>query len=306
LSLARAFECSVEELFGEAMLPARPTAQWAWDAHGFPCRYWSVEVNGRMLIVPAEASACGIQGHDGVASSAEAARPDASRARQTLAVACCDPAAGLLAQEYQRQTGYRMMVLTRSSRQAIELVESGLVHVAGIHLAATGEPRGNQEALRQMGLAASMQLLHVADWEEGLAAHPSARVRSSRQALAEKTRWVGRVLGAGARRCQDDLLGSRRAPTRVATDHWGVVEAIRNGWADVGICVRLACVEAGLDFIALGQDVYDLCYRRETDHDPRIVALRQVVRSTSYRALLGELPGYYAIHCGEVQDVVVN
>ena len=92
-------------------------------------------------------------------------------------------------------------------------------------------------------------------------------------------------------------------PRCVATDHRGVAEAIRSGWADAGVCLRLASEEAGLDFLAVRQESYDLCFPAQLQGDPRIQALLDVVRSAAYRRALSELPGYDSAETGELQHV---
>ena len=67
--------------------------------------------------------------------------------------------------------------------------------------------------------------------------------------------WIGREVGSGARQCLEELPGSRRVvPRFMASDHRGVAEAVRSGWADAGVCLRLVSEEAGLDFLAIRQN----------------------------------------------------
>jgi molybdate-binding protein len=61
--------------------------------------------------------------------------------------------------------------------------------------------------------------------------------------------------------------------------------------------------EAGLDFLTVRQEVYDLCFPDRWEGDHRIQALLQVVRSPSYRRALGELPGYDSAETGELHRV---
>jgi molybdate-binding protein/DNA-binding XRE family transcriptional regulator len=302
IGLSRALGCAVEELFGR--LTAAGGVEFAWLPAAFPCRYWAAEIAGRTLLFPVESGPRGGLIHDGVARSATDLPPRVEAARTTLVLATCDPAAGFLAAVYRRHGGFRMLVFTRASGEAIALVERGLVHAAGIHWAAAHDERGNASALAHRGLKEDLALLRVAHWEEGLACQPAVRLRSAAAAARGKLRWVGRAAGAGARRCQDELLSSRRAPRRVARDHRGVVEAIRSGWADVGVCLRLASEEGQLAFLPVGEECYDLCFRRDRAADPRIAALIRAVRSSEYRRLLGELPGYRPQpHLGEVENV---
>ena len=57
-----------------------------------------------------------------------------------------------------------------------------------------------------------------------------------------------------------ELLADRRTPRRIAYDHRGVAEAVRCGWADVGVCLQLVSEEAGLKFLSVRRESYDLCY----------------------------------------------
>ena len=115
---------------------------------------------------------------------------------------------------------------------------------------------------------------------------------------------MAREVGSAARELLDELLADRRPPRRTARGHRGVAEAIRCGWADIGVCLRLASEEAGLDFLSVRQEQYDYCYPAELEGDPRIRALVETVRSSTYRGLLGDLPGYDAAATGELQKIV--
>jgi molybdate-binding protein len=146
-------------------------------------------------------------------------------------------------------------------------------------------------------------LLRAARWEEGVTFAGTRRLGSVRTAVRSNLRWVGREAGSGARQCLDELLGDRRAPRHLANDHRGVAEAVRAGWADAGVCLRLTSEEAGLGFLTIREEAYDLCVRDSQRDDPRIQALLAALRSVSYRRLLGELPGYDSRETGQVHRV---
>lgn len=306
LALAAAFDCRVEDLFrlDASSTPRAGGVPWAWPPTSLPRRYWIAEVRGRTLAYPypAEAAALGSEPHDGVARGEPINAPDALDPRRTLVMACCDPAASLLATLYKEVSGFRLVVLPRSSTQALDLLERGLVHAAGIHLATAANPDGNLAAVRSR-FQDGMALLQVSTWEEGLALASHATVRTVSSALRSRLSWVGRERGSGARQCLDELLAGRSTPRRVASDHRGVAEAIRCGWADAGVCHRLAAEDAGLTFLRLREERYDLCYHRAEEADPRIKALIQVIRSRPYRTLLSELPGYDPREAGAVEHL---
>jgi len=301
LALAAAFGGRVEDLF---RLPqsAAGDLPWAWHPRVQPSRYWQAEVGGRVRLYPAEGSLMGTLPHDGVAG--EGGRKDLARSapRETLVVACCDPAVGLLATEFGRTSPFRLLPLHRSSQAALSLLREGLVHVAGVHLARADAPGGNRQPVLDR-LGKGYRLLRVADWEEGIAFAPGLRLASVREATRADLRWVGREDGSGARQCLDELIGPRRQPRHLAYDHRGVAESIRCGWADLGVCLRLVCEEAGLDFLGVRLEAYDLCFPDTFADDPRLQALVEAVRSSLFRRLLGTLPGYQSDEAGTVLPV---
>ncbi len=301
LALAAALECRVEDLFRlRGAGPREPS--WAWSPGREPCRYWKAELGGSMKLYPAEATVSGVIPHDGVYHAGSSRGEVEADPEHTLVMGCCDPAAGLLAAALARAAGVRLIALPRSSRAALSLLRQGLLHVAGVHLTPAGQPGGNAVIVRRE-LGPGYTLLRAARWEEGVALAPGLRITSIRGVVGSHLRWVGREDGSGARQCLDELFGDRRPPRRLASDHRGVAEAVRSGWADAGVCLRLVSEEAGLGFLTVRQETYDLCFPDRWQGDHRIQALLQVARSPSYRRALGELPGYDSAETGELHRV---
>lgn len=311
LALAHALGTTVESLFGGGGESGDASgAAWAWEgprrARG-RWRYWQAEVGGRVWCFPVERTGELNPAHDGVAETAVPAALVGKRASETLVLAGCDPAAGVLASEYQRQTGLRMIVLSRSSGEALELVRRGHAHIAGLHFAgasdADGEADANERTVRSR-LDGPFHLLCAADWQEGLAYASDRSVNGLSDLLKSNLRWVGRSLGSAARALQDRLLPPARQIASCAPDHRAVAIAIRGGWADTGVCVRLVSEEAGLDFFPVRKARHDLCYPANLEHDRRIQSLVLLTQSVAYRQLIGELPGYETHHMGELRSCV--
>jgi molybdate-binding protein/DNA-binding XRE family transcriptional regulator len=302
LALAAALGCRVDDLFRLRRANVEGPG-WAWNPRGLSGRYWHAEIGGRTLLYPVEASPLGLIPHDGTYRGGVVEGRGQSDPSKTLVLACCDPAVGLLADELARSSGIRLITLGRSSRNALGLLGAGVVHVAGVHLAKSRDLDGNEAIVRET-VGVGFTLLQVAGWEEGIAFSPSRKLASVGEAVGSSLRWVGREVGSGARQCLDELLGDRRPPRRCASDHQGVVEAVRSGWADVGVCLRLVAEEVGLDFLGLREESYDLCFPSILEGDPRIRALFAAVQSSSYRRAISELPGYDATESGATRRVV--
>ncbi len=300
LALAKALGTTVEVLFGQGDKVDRP-ATWAWEPRTTLRQYWQAEVGGQHWLYPAESAPMLTPLPDGQWQS-ESSVGSASSVTQTLVVACCDPAAGLLASEYAHATGWRMLILHRSSRQALELLKEGKVHLAGLHLSTADDTERNAQVVRET-LGSGYQLLRVAQWQEGITTVSSSRIKSIQGSARLRLRWVGREPGSGARQCLDHLLGDRSAPRRLARNHRGVAEAVSSGWADAGICVQLTSAEAGLMFLPVQEEAYDLCIPNAFHDDPRVQALLKVVRSPNYRQILANLPGYSTTQTGNLMGV---
>ena len=236
IALAKALNTSVEKLFSTA--PDAQPPRWAWDPPADSSSYWQAEVDGCRWRYPAESTPMLSLLPDRLSSSVQQALDGSYQtAQQTLVLASCDPAAGILASYFQQATRLRMLVVSRSSRQAIELLRQGKVHVAGLHLATADQPQANREAVADC-VGRGYQLIQAARWEEGIATQPANRIRSVRSALQSRMSWVGREPGSGARQCLDRLSQARVKPRRLARDHRGVAEALRNGWAELGVCLH--------------------------------------------------------------------
>jgi molybdate-binding protein len=173
------------------------------------------------------------------------------------------------------------------------------VHVAGLHLAESSAPEKNATVAREI-LDSPFRLLRVANWQEGVALAPGMGLNTVKQVVVAGVRWIGREPGSGARQVLDEVLEGAAMPSQVARDHRGVVDAVRSGFADAGVSLRLVSEEAGLHFIPVREEAYDLCIPEAFEDDPRVRALIEVVRSKLLRSLLGDLPGYDSKETGEM------
>jgi molybdate-binding protein/DNA-binding XRE family transcriptional regulator len=297
LALARSLDCSVEELFGDA---GENASTWAWQPSQVETSYWEAAFDRKVLAFPIEPMPFHLLPPDGLRDGPlrKSLAPDL--AGRTLIVASCDPAAGLLAAMMNAKMGVRVLSFHRSSNEALSLLDKGVIHAAGIHLRETHEPGGNAAVVRER-LGQGYRLLRGAIWHEGAAVRPGDGLKTISGLNARRVRWIGRKQGTGAKRCQDKVLAGAREPRKTAGNHWEVTIAVRQGWVDAGICHQLAAEQAGLEFIPVSKETFDFCYPAAMDTDPRIDALRKVLRSLRYRQSLGSLKGVDAQTTGDEQ-----
>jgi molybdate-binding protein len=192
-----------------------------------------------------------------------------------------------------------MIVFPRGSGEALELLARGLIHVAGLHRSTPGNPNRNFEAAHKR-LGRSARFVRAALWEEGLAVPSNRKPRDVSSVLRNARRWALREEGSAARECFNELFQDSKPHGRCVCGHAGVAEAVRGGWADAGICVRIAAEEANLNFLPIRTEMLDFCFTESQARDPRVLALIRLLQSSAYREMLSELPGYDARETGQM------
>ena len=236
-------------------LAARRSASWswAWEPARTPCRYWQAEVSGRIAVLPRRGrprwESAATTGSPGRAGPCEA-RGGSGDPDATLVMACCDPAVGLLAPALA-PAGVRLLALPSSSRAAL-----GCWAGAGPRRGSPPGPPRRRPRWRRRGerlgavreaAGAGVRAAPRGDVGGRRGVGPGRRIGSVGEAVRSGLRWVGREPGSGARPVSRRVARTAAARRRrLALDHRGVAEAVRAGWADAGVCLRLAGEEAGL------------------------------------------------------------
>jgi len=129
------------------------------------------------------------------------------------------------------------------------------------------------------------------------------RIRGFEDMLRDDVVIVNRNRGSGTRVMLDlrlrELLGGRRPEdfvkgyTYEAKTHTAVATAIIQGRADVGLSLEAVAKMFDLDFIPVGEEIYDFAVRRERLEKPAVRRLLEALASREFAELLPkELPGY--------------
>jgi putative molybdopterin biosynthesis protein len=333
LALARILEVRVEDLFqleGEALPPAKPVAAEVLNL-GEPLRKGQpvqlCEVGKRLIAIPAEPQPAVLPLADGVLveqvrhtgpASVRAFPADGSEGKRLL-VAGCDPGIALLAQHLSRTAGVELIVASSSSRQSLEWLKQGFVHIAGSHLrdASTGDY--NLAAVRKLFPRGGVKVVTFAIWEQGLvfAAGNPKNIRSvadlahndlATHVLAKAVRIVNREPGAGSRELLDRELQRVNVDAknvlgyeRVAHGHLPAALAVSLGEADCCIATRSAAQAFGLGFAPLATERYDLVIRQPFVKLPAVEALLDSLNRSAIRRRLEMLAGYDTSRTGEVR-----
>lgn len=126
--------------------------------------------------------------------------------------------------------------------------------------------------------------------------------------IASRARWINRPLGTGTRVLLDEWLAQYGHDGSVLNgydtcqpSHAAVAQAVASGQADAGLGTAATARAAGLGFVPLVQERYQLvCLKSELDSPP-VQTLRHALSLSAWYQTLGTLHGYAPDHCGQVQ-----
>ncbi len=202
------------------------------------------------------------------------------RRQDTVFIAGCDPALGLVADHLQRQ-GTRAFWFTAGSGAAREQLRSGRAHFAAVHWTEGEEPPEP---------APEVERIVLSRWQMGIVARQGAELFEDAGDLARPgLRIVNRERGSGARRLLDRLIGEASlSPARVfgydreLPGHWEVAEAIARGKADVGIASAAAAAACSLAFRPLTVETCEVWWRAETTGKETVERLLGTLRSAAF------------------------
>jgi putative molybdopterin biosynthesis protein len=226
-------------------------------------------------------------------------------------VAGCAPLLGALAQRVGRRFfDARMTWLSASSQRALALLEGGGVHVAGVHLLDPAAAEDNTRALRQRLPGRRLLVVNLTRWQEGLLVAPGnpKRIRGVQDLLRARLRFARREAGAGATKLVERLLKDAGAPRLalagvLASGHEDVARRVQCGAADVGVAIEGVALAAGLDFIPLVEERFDLVVPAELAEAAPVRRVLEALDDPGFRRELAHLPGYDGGLAGHVTTV---
>lgn len=213
-----------------------------------------------------------------------------------------------------RESGSALAGLPEGSEAGLRRLARDDVLAAAIHL---HRLEGDDEAANVDAVAAQPGLhdavaIAFARREQGLLVAPGNPLRLADMAsvAARHARLALRPPGAGAQLLLLLLLSRAGLALKTLTTLEppcptgpDIAQAIRAGRADCGIATRSVAHAAGLDFVPLGWEHFDLVLRQRSYFLPGPQALFRFMRTDRFRDRATELTGYDVSAAGEVRRV---
>lgn len=236
--------------------------------------------------------------------------------QQEISVAGCDPAIFLAGAYLRRQKDQTTVVgWPMGSMAALQALQRGEVHVAGLHLFDPTTGESNLPFLRRHLKGSAYEVVTFATWEEGFLVrkgNPLSICTAADLAQAAIT-LVNREEGSGARLLLDQQLRASGVESiqiqgydRVVFSHFEVARAIQGRQADVGMGIRSAAQLFDLDFVPLQTARYDLVVpKSHLKSHPTLAHLFETIVSKPFRNEIEALGGYDTRETGKIQSLRV-
>lgn len=213
-----------------------------------------------------------------------------------------------------RESGCGLASLPVGSEAGLERFAGGGVMAAGIHLHALDdiEADANVAAIRAQGRFHDAVLIAFCRREQGLllARGNPLKIKTIDDAVKGNARMAVRPKGAGAQLLLLGLLQRagiaferlNAADTPAATGP-DLAQVVRAGRADCGIATRAVADAAGLHFVPLIWERFDLVMRQRDYFSVPVQTLMAFLRSSAFAAQAGEMGGYDIAGSGAVRFV---
>ncbi|MDP2410908.1 MAG: helix-turn-helix transcriptional regulator [Pseudolabrys sp.] len=211
-----------------------------------------------------------------------------------------------------RESGSGLATLAVGSEAGLARFAAGDILAATIHLHALEDPDadGNVAAMKSRGDMQDAVMIAFCRREQGFLTAPGnpLRISAIEDVIAQHARITMRPAGAGAQLLLLALLHRAKAPldvlaavTPVCPTGPDIAQAIRAGRADTGIATRSVAVAAGLDFVPIAWEPFDLVMRQRDYFRPAMQALVRFLPSDQLAARAREMGGYDLTGSGAVR-----
>lgn len=317
LKLARALNCTVEELFPSSEEESVIDVVLPREARMVTPRLELARVRQRWLGFPSDEPENFVAGFRAADAFLRTGKPHpqavplkpTSDLERNIVVVGCDPGLGVVRDHLGSiAKAGRMLWFGASSQESLKRLENGQAHIAGIHFVG---PRGdeNLRRARNIKLPEGGVLMRFAHWEMGwLVARGNPKsIRTVADLARKDVRFLNREKGSGSRYLLDLLLGKagispKSVPdynTSVSSHNEGGVSVAR-GEADVAMGLRSVAMIHGLDFVPTAQVGFDLVIPNDLLAHPTVTLLCESLRSSRLQRELHALPGYETSETGRI------
>lgn len=214
----------------------------------------------------------------------------------------------LITELEDRFPGFSLINLPIGSLDGLIALRQGIAHLSGCHIFDADTNEFNTPLIKRFFPDQDVQTITLAKREQGLLLPPGnpKQITKFEDIGRADISIINRNPGSGTRIWFDEKLESIglrpmqvNGYTQEVNSHTVVAETIKDGIADTGIGLIAAATHAGLDFIPLFDEQYDLVLSSEIREINYYYPMMDFLHSTEFRKLLDSLAGYNSINTGQ-------
>ena len=211
-----------------------------------------------------------------------------------------------------RESGSGLASLPEGSEAGLRRLARGEITAAAIHVHRLDgdDEAANLDAVADAPGLHDVVVIAYARREQGLVLAPGnpLQLRDIAGVAARRARLALRPQGAGAQLLLLALLAraglafdALELVKPVCPTGADIAQAVRSGRADCGIATRAVAQAAGLDFVPLTWERFDLALHQRDYFRPGLQTLFKFVRTAAFRDRAAELAGYDVSEAGDVR-----
>ena len=228
--------------------------------------------------------------------------PQVPEGQTALVLTSKDAAARRLAETLSlRRAGLALHLIPLNSLEGLMTLRQGICQMATCHLLDPETGEYNRPFIRRLFPGQPMTIVRLYFREEGLLVQPGnpLGIAHLEDLARPDVTFINRELGAGIRLWLDRSLkqlgippaGIRGYASEVSS-HTEVAQAVRAGKAGVGLGIAASARQAGVDFIPLFEEPYELVLPYEQYVDRRYAPFFELLNSSDFRTSIRQLDGY--------------
>lgn len=214
-----------------------------------------------------------------------------------------------------RESGSGLAQLAIGSEAGFKSFLAGECTAAGIHLHALEDPAADKNLATLQGRSDVQDIVLIAFCrrEQGFLVPPGnpLGIKTITDVIDRRARMSLRPKGAGAQLLLLALLHGANSTLEqlsvvepLSSTGNDIAQAVRSGRADTGIATRGVADTAGLDFVPIIWEYFDLLLRQRSYFHPPMQALLRFMRSPELAARAREMGGYDMSGAGSVRFVI--
>lgn len=214
----------------------------------------------------------------------------------------------LLQHIQNKVTHTSFLSIPTGSLEGLVALRQGIAHFSGAHLWDAERNDFNLSYVHYFFPDQAMVLFTLAHREQGLMVRPGnpQHINTLVDLARPEVTLINRNRGSGTRLWLEHQLHQLDIPPEQlhtlksdARTHTASAEAVGSGLADVGLGVHAAAQNAGLDFIPLFHERYDLVMPATLLDSPVMQPLLDSLQSTEVRRIIENLEGYDVSETGK-------